>query len=168
MTQSTLVETCRHNLQTALLAQMGVAECRTWKQLVLQEEQAEKIVARVTAKEKDNKPRHDKRTRRAPESSSQPRRRDIVATEVKSPSKPQSIRGGRALGQARANKLYSFKDEHMVSLLKLLQKSNKLKLPEVKVLKKWEKQMILATVYTTGCWDTLLRIATSSKMFFRL
>jgi len=31
-------------------------------------------------------------------------------------------------GQARANKLYSFKDEHVVSLFKLFQKSNKLKL----------------------------------------
>jgi len=31
MTQSTLVEICHHNLQTALLAQMGVAKCCTWK-----------------------------------------------------------------------------------------------------------------------------------------
>jgi len=31
---------------------MGVAECRTWKQLVLQGEQAEEIIARVRAKEK--------------------------------------------------------------------------------------------------------------------
>jgi len=37
-------------------------------------------------------------------------------------------------GQARANKLYSFKDEHVVSLFKLLQKSNKLKLPEIRHL----------------------------------
>ena len=29
MIQSTLVETCRYNLQTALIAQMGVAEYRT-------------------------------------------------------------------------------------------------------------------------------------------
>ena len=29
ITQSTLVETCHHNLQTFLLAQMGLAECRT-------------------------------------------------------------------------------------------------------------------------------------------
>ena len=29
MTQSTLVETCRHNLQTTLLAQIGMAECHT-------------------------------------------------------------------------------------------------------------------------------------------
>jgi len=42
MTQSTLVETFHHNLQTYLLAQMGVAECHTWKQLVLQDEQAER------------------------------------------------------------------------------------------------------------------------------
>jgi len=31
MTQLMLVEACRHNLQTTLLAQMGVAECRSWK-----------------------------------------------------------------------------------------------------------------------------------------
>ena len=60
MTQSTLVETYHHNLQTALLAQMGVAECHTWKQLVLQGEQAEEIVAGVIAEEKDSKSRPDK------------------------------------------------------------------------------------------------------------
>ena len=37
-----------------------------------------------------------------------------------------------ASGQARPNKLYSFKDEHMVSLFKLLQKSNRLKLLEIR------------------------------------
>jgi len=34
MTQATLVEICRHNLQTSLLTQIGVAESHTWKQLV--------------------------------------------------------------------------------------------------------------------------------------
>ena len=33
--------------------------------------------------------------------------------------------------QGCANKLYSFKDEHVVSLFKLLQKDNKLKLSEI-------------------------------------
>ena len=70
MTQSTLVETCCHNLQTSLLAQMGVEECRTWKQLVLQGEQAEEIVARVRVEDQDSKPRPDESMRRAPESSS--------------------------------------------------------------------------------------------------
>jgi len=69
MTQSTLAETCRHNLQTALLAQIGVAECRTWKQLVLQGEQAEEIVVRVKAEEKVSNPRPEKLTRHTPEQS---------------------------------------------------------------------------------------------------
>jgi len=84
------------------------------------------------AEEKDSKLRPDKPTRRTPESSSQPKRRDTLVTEVKSPSKTQLVRGGLAPGQAHANKLYSFKDEHLISLFKLLQKSNILKLLEVR------------------------------------
>ena len=42
-------------------------------------------------------------------------------------------------GQARANKLYSFKDEHIVSLFKLLQKSNRLKLPKIRCPEEVEK-----------------------------
>jgi len=57
VTQSTLVETCHHNLQSALLAQIGVVECRTWKQLVLVGKQLEEIVARVKVEEKGSKPR---------------------------------------------------------------------------------------------------------------
>ena len=37
-----------------------------------------------------------------------------------------------ASGQPRGNKTYSFKDEHVVSLFKLLQKSNRLKLLEIR------------------------------------
>ena len=48
MTQFTLVEIFRNNLQTTLLTQIGVAQSRTWKQLVLQGERAEDIVARVS------------------------------------------------------------------------------------------------------------------------
>jgi len=62
MTQSTLVETCCDSLQTSLFAQMEVAECHTWKQLVLQGEQAEEIVSRVRAEEKDSKLKPDKST----------------------------------------------------------------------------------------------------------
>jgi len=40
-----------------------------------------------------------------------------------------------ALGQACANKLYFFKDAHVVSLFKLLQKTNRLKLSEIRRLK---------------------------------
>jgi len=89
--------------------------------------------------EKDSKPRLDKPTRLAPEWSSQPRRRDTLATEVKSSSKAQSVKGGMAPDQACANKLYSFKDGHVVSLFKLVLKSNKLKLSEIRCLEEVEK-----------------------------
>ena len=81
MTQATLVETCRHNLQTSLLAQKGVAESRTWKQLVQQGEQAEEIVARVRAEENKFGPK--KSTKRVPKVSFQSKRKDILATETK-------------------------------------------------------------------------------------
>lgn len=48
MTQSTL-ETCCHSLLTALITQMWVAECRSWKQLISQGEQAESIIDRIKA-----------------------------------------------------------------------------------------------------------------------
>jgi len=44
----------------------------------------------------------------------------------------KQLEGGNTSGQVRANKQYSLKDEHVVSLLKLLHKSNKFKLPEAK------------------------------------
>ena len=43
--------------------------------------------------QKDSKSRPDKPTWRAPKSSSQSRRRDTLAMKVKSPTKPQSVRG---------------------------------------------------------------------------
>jgi len=168
MTQSTLVKTCRHNLQTALLAQMGAVECRTWKQLVLQGKQAEEIVARVRAEEKDSKARPDKPTQRTPESSSQPKRRDTLATEVKSPSKPQSV-GGVELPAKHVPINYTPSRMSTWSLYSSYSKrvtNSNCQRPDV--LKKWGKQMILTTVYITRCWDTLPRIATSLKMFFRL
>ena len=99
---------------------------------MLKGKQAKEIVAQVRAEEKDSKPRPDKTMRRTPESFSQPRRRDTLAMEVESPSKTQSVRGRMPSIQARANKLYYFKVEQVVSLFKLLQKSNKLKLPEIR------------------------------------
>src|SRR3954468_23647912 len=33
MTPETLVKTCRHNFLTPILVQMGVVECKTWKQI---------------------------------------------------------------------------------------------------------------------------------------
>ena len=84
-----LVETCRYNPQTALLTQMGVAKYHTLKQLVLQGEHAEEIIARVGAKEKRQQTKTWQTNVACPKSSSQPGRRDTLATEVKLPSKTQ-------------------------------------------------------------------------------
>jgi len=62
----------------------------------------------------------------------QAKRKDTLATETKSPSKLQPARGGSSSSQPHANKQYSFKDEHVDSLFKLLNKSNRLKLPEAR------------------------------------
>ena len=51
---------------------------------------------------------------------------------MKSPSKFQPARGGSSSSQSHANKQYSFKDEHVDSLFKLLNKSYRLKLPEAR------------------------------------
>ena len=55
-----------------------------------------------------------------------------MAAETKSPVKPQLVKGSGSSSQPRANKQYSFKDEHVDSLFKLLNKSNRLKLPEAR------------------------------------
>ena len=167
MTQSTLVETCHHNLQTCLLAQMGVAECQICKQLVLQGEQEEEIVVQVKAEKKDNKPRPDKSVRRAPESFSQPRRRDTLATEAKSPPKTQSVKRGMAFSQPRGNKSYSFKDEHVVSLFKLLQKSNMLKFSEINCPEEVGKKEDPNYYLYHRMLGHLTKTATSLKMSFR-
>ena len=73
-----------------------------------------------------------------------------------------------AFGQPRANKSYSFNNEHVVSLFKLLQKSNRLKLLEIKRPKEVGKTEIPTTVYITEYWGTLSKIATFLKMSFRL
>jgi len=67
-----------------------------------------------------------------PEASFQAKRKDTLATETKSPSKPQPARRGSSSIQPRTNKQYSFEDEYIDSLFKLLNKSNRLKLPEAR------------------------------------
>ena len=53
--------------------------------------------------------------------------------------------------QPRANKQYSFKDEHVDLLFKLLNKSNRLKLLKLDVLKKSASPIILTTACIIGC-----------------
>src|SRR4051812_22528437 len=55
MTPETLVETCHHNFLTPILVQMGVVECKTWKQLQEHGQTVEELVALVRANEKNNR-----------------------------------------------------------------------------------------------------------------
>src|SRR4051812_20630752 len=55
MTPETLVETCCHNFLTPILIQIGVVECKTWKQLQEQGQTAEELVVLIKAEEKNNK-----------------------------------------------------------------------------------------------------------------
>ena len=123
---------------------------------------------RVKAEEKDSKSRPDKSTRRVTESSSQLRRRDTLATKVKSPSKPKLVRGNNYSEQVRANKQYSFKDRHIVSLFKLFHKINKLKLSEVRRPEEVDKIDNPNYCLYHRMLRLFTKVATSLKMYSRL
>ena len=153
MTHSTLVETCSHNLQTTFLPQIGVAECHTWKQLISQVEQAEEIIVRVKAEEKENKPRQEKSMRRTPEQSFQSKRKDTLTIETTS-SNLNQLEG--VILQAKCMPISNtLSNEHIVALFKLLLKSNKFKLPEAKRPEEVARQMIPIAACITEWWDIL-------------
>ena len=58
--------------------------------------------------------------------------KNTLAAEIKPPSNPKLAIWSNSSEQMRANKQYSFKDEHVVSLFKLFHKSNNLKLPKAR------------------------------------
>src|SRR2546430_7563176 len=60
ITSETLVETCRHNFLTPILVQIGVVDCKTWKQLQEHGQTAEELVALVKAEEKNMTSRGDR------------------------------------------------------------------------------------------------------------
>ena len=133
--------------------------------MIQQGEQAEEIVARVRAEE--NKPRPERSTRHAPDTSLQTKRKDNLATETKSPVKPQPVEESGSSSQPRASKQYSFKDEHVDSLFKLLNKSNRLKLSEVRRPEEVGKTDNPNYLYHRML-GTPLRAVTSSNIFFKL
>ena len=78
------------------------------------------------------------------------------------------LKGGGSSSQTRTNKQYSFKDEHVDSLFKLLNKSNKLKLPEARRPDEVDKTDNPSYCLYHRMLGTLLRTATSSKISSRL
>src|SRR5438270_379761 len=126
MTPETLVETCCHNFLTPILVQMGVVECKTWKQLQEHGQTAQELVALVRADEKNNRmlrgggppPRRNKYP---------PAKKETLAanTQQASSSRPT---GSGFIDQSQVK--YSFKDDKVEALFKMLNKGDQLKLPE--------------------------------------
>src|SRR5436853_872228 len=126
MTPEVLGETCRHNFLTPILAQMGVVECKTWKQLQEHGQTAEELVALVKAEEKHKTPRSD---RPPPRRNQEPSaKKETLAADTQQPSSSRPVGGGYT---DRSQITYSIKDDKVEALFKMLNKGNKMKLPEL-------------------------------------
>src|SRR3954464_1290918 len=126
MTPETLVETCRHNFLTPILVQIGVVECKTWKQLQKHGQTAQELVALVKAEEKNY---------RTPRGGGPPPRRnqdppvkkETLAADMQQASTSRPTGGGFI---DRSQVKYSFKDDKVEALFKMFDKGGQLKLPE--------------------------------------
>src|SRR3954462_7513164 len=105
---------------------MGVVECKTWKQLQEHGQTAQELVALVRAEEKNN---------RMPRAGGPPPRRNqdppvkkkTLAGDTQQASSSRPIGGGFIdCSQVK----YSFKDDKVEALFKMLSKGGQLKLPE--------------------------------------
>ena len=155
MTSETLVETCRNNFLTPILVQMGVVECKTWKQLQEHGQTAQELVALVRAEEKNNRtPRGGGPPPRR--NQDPPAKKETLATDTQQASRSHPTGGGFV---DRSQVKYSFKDDKVEALFKMLNKGGQLKLPEPKSPETLARLMILATAYTTERWVTRPRAA---------
>src|SRR4051812_26170127 len=126
MTPKTLVETCLHNFLTPILVQMGVVECKTRKQLQEHGQTAQELVALVRAEEKNNRtprgggppPRHNQ---------DPPTNKKTLAADRQQASSSCPTGGGFI---HRSQVKYSFKDNKVEALFKMLNKGSQLKLHE--------------------------------------
>jgi len=96
----------------------------------------------------------DKSTRRAPESSSQPRRRDTLATEVKSPSKLKLDIGAILQNKCKPTSNILSKMSILSAYLSCSTKIISSSCQRQGVLKRWAKQMTPTIACTTGCSGT--------------
>src|SRR5436189_1032312 len=125
MTTETLVETCRHNFLTPILVQMGVVECKKWKQLQEHGQSAQELVALVKTEEKNNKtPRGGGPPPRC--NQDPPAKKETLAVDTQQASNSRSTRGGFI---DRSQVKYSFKDDKVKALFKMLSKGGQVKLP---------------------------------------
>src|SRR4051812_47353121 len=126
MTPETLVETCRHNFLTPILVQMGVVECKTLKQLQEHGQTAKEMVALVKAEEKSNRtPRGGGPPPRR--NQDPPAKKETLAADLQQASSSCPTKSGFI---DRSQVKYSFKDDKVEALFKMLSKGRQLKLPK--------------------------------------
>jgi len=131
MPLSMLLQTSRHNFLDKVEDRMEVVKAHTWKELVEQPEVAETSANKLNppaSKAKwvpDNKNRDNAR-------SSQSKGKDTLAVEVtpEVQAAPRKANSGNTSGSKFPPKKYSFRDDQVVKIFHLLNKGNKLKLPE--------------------------------------
>src|SRR5205809_78354 len=125
MTPETLMETCRHNFLTPILVQMGVVECKIWKQLQEHGQTVEELVTILKTEEKNRTPRGDRPPLRHNQDPIAKKETLAVDSQQSLSSRPT---GGGFIDRAQVK--YSFKDDKVEALFKMLDKGGQLKLPE--------------------------------------
>src|SRR3954469_19715025 len=107
---------------------MGVVECKTWKQLQEHGQTAEELVALVKAEEKNNRmPRGGGPPPRR--NQDPPTKKETLAADTQQASSSHPAEGGFIY---RSVVKYSFKDDKVEALYKMLSKCGQLKLLEPK------------------------------------
>ena len=94
---------------------------------------------------------------RAPESSSQLRKRESMATKIKSPSKTQLIRGGMVLANHVLTNRILLRMSTCYLCLSYSKRVTYSNFQRSDALKRWERQMIPTSIYIIGCWENLPR-----------
>src|SRR5438270_4866425 len=105
---------------------MGVIECKTWKQLQEHGQTAHELVALVRAVEKNNRtPRGGGPPPRR--NQDPPTKKETLAADTQQASSSRPT-GGGFIDWSQVK--YSFKDDKVEALFKMLNKGGQLKLPE--------------------------------------
>ena len=146
---------------------MGVTECRTWKQLIMQGEHTEETVARVKAEERENKPRSDRSMTRMPEQSSQPEGEIPWRRRLPPFLNPSRLKGINPRTKHVPTDIIRSRMRMLFLSSSCIRRATGSSFLKLDVLKRRKISMIPTTVYIIGCWDTRPRIFTSSKMCSR-
>jgi hypothetical protein len=135
MPLSMLLQTCRYNFLYRIEKLMGSVKAHSWKELVEQAEIAEKSANRAEPSVPKSKWNFtDKNRDRVQSSQSKGKETMVIEMPKGTSSLPQKTGSGGGSNQESRppQRQYSFKEEQVVTIFHLLNKGNKLKLPEVK------------------------------------